>query len=127
MAAGDPIKLGALATNGVFLMTSETGIIIDSFQRTVDSDKLDFFDGSAGYTTGIIYFDFKAKYSIKGAVNGSTGIMAASIGVILTITNTSSGAGVATGGVYTDSFLLDHQPKNLRQVTAQMTQRAGVS
>jgi len=28
MAAGDPIKLGALTTNGVFLMTSETGIII---------------------------------------------------------------------------------------------------
>jgi hypothetical protein len=127
MAAGDPIKLGALATNGVFLMTSETGIIINSFNRVVDSDKLDFFDGSAGKTTGIIYFDFKAKYTIKGAANGSTGIMAASIGVILTITNTSSGNGVATGGIYTDSFALDHQPKNLREVTCQMTQRDGVS
>jgi hypothetical protein len=127
MAAGDPIKLGALATNGVFLMTSETGIIINSFQRTIDSDKLDFYDGSAGKTTGVIYHDFKAKYNIKGAVNGATGIMAASIGVILTITNTSSGNGVATGGIYTDSFQLDHQPKNLREVNVQMTQRDGVA
>jgi hypothetical protein len=127
MAAGDPIKLGALATNGVFLMTSETGIIISSFNRVVDSDKLDFFDGSMGKTTGIIYFDFKAKYTIKGAYNGSTGIAGASIGVILSITNTSSGNGVSTGGIYTDSFALDHSAKNLREVTAQMTQRDGVS
>src|SRR4030095_16563663 len=104
MAAGDPIKLGALATNGVFLMTSETGIIINSFQRTIDSDKLDFYDGSDGKTSGDICHDFKAKSNIKGAVNGATGNMAASIGVILTITNTSSGNGVASGGIYTDQF-----------------------
>jgi hypothetical protein len=53
--------------------------------------------------------------------------MAASIGVILTITNTSTGNGVASGGIYTDNFQLDHQPKNLREVTVQMTQRDGVA
>jgi hypothetical protein len=127
MPAGDPIKLGALATNGVFLMTSETGIIINSFQRKVDSTKLDFYDGSAGRTTGVIYHDFKAVTTIKGAVNGNTGIMAGSVGVALTITNTSSGGGVASGGIYLDSFELIHQPKNLREVTVICTQRDAVT
>src|ERR1700756_598986 len=122
MAVGDPIKLGALATNGVFLMTSETGIIINSFKRTVDSKRLDFYDGSQGRTTGIIYHDFLAHYTLKGAVNGSNGIMAASIGVVLTITNTSSGQGVSGGGIYPDSIDLDHQPQNLREVTVNATQ-----
>ena len=123
MAAGDPIKLGALATNGVFLMTSETGIIINSYQRTVDSDKLDFYDGSAGNTTGVIYHDFKAVYVIKGAVNGSTGIMAAAVGTALTITNTSTGQGVSAGLLYVDKVELNHAPKNLREVTVNATQR----
>jgi hypothetical protein len=127
MAAGDPIKLGALATNGVFLMTSETGIIINSYQRNVDSDKLDFYDGSQGRITGVIYHDFKAQYTIKGAVNGSTGIMAATIGSALSFSNTATGAGVATGGIYVDKVDLNHAPKNLREVSVQMTQRDGIT
>ncbi len=124
MAAGDPILLGALATNGVFLMTSETGIIIDSFSRTVDSSKFDFYDGSKGYTSGTVYHDFKAVHTIKGAANGATGIMAASIGVALTITNTSTGNGVASGTLYTDRFEIGHQAAQLREVTVTAMQRA---
>src|SRR5574337_1042183 len=102
MAAGDPILLGSLATNGVFLMTSETGIIIDTFRRVVDSSKFDFYDGSKGYISGTVYHDFKATYTIKRAANGASGIMAASIGVSIGITNTSSGNGVSSGSIYTD-------------------------
>ncbi|HEX3817539.1 MAG TPA: hypothetical protein VHW03_04555 [Chthoniobacterales bacterium] len=127
MAAGDPIKLGALATNGVFLMTSETGIIIDSFRRQAESKKLEFYDGSLGYTSGVIYHDFVATYAIKGAVNGSTGIMAASVGVVLSITNTSTGAGIGSGGIYTDTFTLEHEAQQLREVTVAATQRAAIS
>lgn len=124
MAAGDPIKLGALATNGVFLMTSETSIIIDSFERTIDSDKLDFYDGSLGYVSGTVYHNFKATYTVKGATNGGAGIMAASIGVALTITNTSTGNGVGSGTIYTDRFQIGHQAQQLREVTVTATQRA---
>jgi hypothetical protein len=127
MAAGDPIKLGALATNGVFLMTSETGIIISSYRRNVDSKKFEFYDGSAGQVTGVVYHDFKATYEIKGATNGTTGLMAASVGVALTITNTSAGFGVATGGIYTDSVQIDHQSEQLREITVQATQRASIT
>jgi hypothetical protein len=122
MAVGDPIKLGSLATNGVFLMTSETGIIINSYQRKVTSDKIDFFDGAVGQTTGRVLFDFKAEYTIKGAVNGSTGIMAAVVGGVLSFNNTSTGAGVSQGGIYVESVTLDHTPKNLREVTVTMGQ-----
>lgn len=127
MAAGDPIKLGALATNGVFLMTSETGIIINSFRRQVNSKKLEFYDASAGQVTGVVYHDFVAQYTIKGATNGTTGIMAASVGVALTITNTSTGAGVGSGGLYVDSFELDHQAEQLRECTVNATQRASIT
>ena len=124
MAAGDPIKLGALATNGVFLMSSETAIIIDQFDRNVSSKRLDFYDGSLGYTSGVIYHDFVAEMTIKGAANGATGIMAASPGVALAINNTSAGNGVASGTVYTDRFQIGHTAQQLREVTVTMTQRA---
>ena len=124
MAAGDPILLGSLTTNGVFLMTSETGIIIDSYGRVVDSSKFDFYDGSKGYISGTVYHDFKAVYNIKGAANGSTGIMAASIGAAQTITNTSTGNGVASGTIYTDRFELGHQAGQLREATWNAMQRA---
>jgi len=124
MAAGSPILLGALATNGVFLMTSETGIIIDSFTRIVDSSKFDFYDGSQGFISGTVYHDFKAVNTVKGAANGSTGIMAASIGVAQTITNTQTGNGVSTGTQYVDRFEIGHQAGQLREVTCTMMQRA---
>jgi hypothetical protein len=122
MATGDPILLGSLATNGTFLMTSEDGIIINSYQRKTSSDQINFFDGSVGQTTGRVLFDFKADYTIKGAVNGLSGIMAAVVGSKLTFANTSTGFGVSQGGIYVDSVMLDHTPKNLREVTVTMTQ-----
>ena len=124
MAAGSPILLGALATNGVFLMTSETGIIIDSFTRVVDSSKFDFYDGSQGFISGTVYHDFKAVNTVKGAANGSTGIMAASIGVAQTITNTQTGNGVSTGTQFVDRFEIGHQAGQLREATCTMMQRA---
>jgi hypothetical protein len=124
MAAGDPIKLGSLATNGVFLMTSETGIIIASFTRVVDSSKFDFYDGSLGYISGTVYHDFKAVNTIKGAANGATGIMAATVGVAITITNTQTGNGVSSGTQYCDRFEIGHQAGQLREVTMTSMQRA---
>ena len=124
MAAGDPILVGSLATNGVFLMTSETGIIINSYNRVVDSSKFDFYDGSKGFVSGTVYHDFKAVMTIRGAVNGSTGIMAASIGTAISFNNTSTGNGVSTGSIFCDRFELGHQAGQLREATATLMQRA---
>lgn len=127
MAAGDPIKLGALASNGVFLMTSESGVIINSFRRRVDSKKLEFYDGSQGKTTGIVYHDFVAHYTLKGAVNGASGLMAATVGAVQSIGNTSTGQGVTGGGIYPDSLELDHQPQQLREISMEATQRDAIA
>jgi hypothetical protein len=122
MAVGDPILLGALATDGVFLMTPEAGIIINSFQRKTSGDKIDFYDGSVGQTTGRVLFDFRAEYTIKGAVNGTDGVMAAVVGEKLTFANTDSGFGVSQGGIYVETVELSHQPKQLREATITMSQ-----
>src|ERR1043166_7392231 len=127
MAAGDPIKLGALATNGVFLMTSEVGIIVNSTRRRVDSKKLEFYDGSQGKTTGLVYHDFVAHYTTKGATNGSTGIVAAAVGVIGMPGNARTGHGVRGGGIYPDDIELGHDPQDLEQITMNSTQRNAIS
>jgi hypothetical protein len=128
MAAGDPVKLGALAANGVFLMTSETGIIINSWRRRVDSKKIEFYDGSVGKTTGLVYHDYVAHYTIKGAVNGATGIMAAVVGTVASgFANTTSGQGVTGGGVYPDDIELSHEPQQLREITFNATQRDAIA
>jgi hypothetical protein len=44
------------------------------------------------------------------------------LGGKLTFTNTSSGFGVDTGGIYVDSVTLDHTPKNLREITVTLSQ-----
>jgi hypothetical protein len=123
MAVGDPILLGSLATDGIFLMTPQTGIIINSFKRKVSGDKIEFYDASVGQTTGKVLFDFKAETTIKGAVNGTDGVMAAVVGSTLSFDDQdSTGFGVSQGGSYVDSVEVDHQPKQLREVTVVMTQ-----
>lgn len=128
MAAGDPVKLGALATNGIFLMTSETGIIINSWRRRVDAKKIEFYDGSQGKTTGLVFHDFVAHYTIKGAVNGSTGIMAAVVGAVASgFANSTSGQGVTGGGVYPTDIELGHEPQQLRECTFNAEQRDAIA
>lgn len=123
MAVGDPILLGALASNGIFLMTPQTGIIVNEFKRKVSGDKIEFYDASVGQTTGKVLFDFKAEVTIKGAVNGTTGVMAAVVGNHLDFNSEdSTGFGVSQGGIYVDSAEIDHQPKQLREVTVSLTQ-----
>lgn len=127
MAAGDPIKLGSLATNVVFLLSAETGIIIESWDRDIDAKKLEQYDASVGYVTGQIYYDFKAVYSIKGKIAGTTGLAVAAVGVVLTIANTNTAHGVGAGGIYPDSVKLSHQGEQLRDIEISATQRHSIA
>jgi hypothetical protein len=128
MAAGDPIKVGSLATNGIFLMSSESAILINSFRRRASSDKLAYFDASAGADTGLIFYNFLATYTIKGAVNGSGGLVAATIGVAATVANNISNGGIgSSGGIYPTELELGHEPKNLRELTFTAEQRDKIS
>ena len=127
MAAGDPVKVGSLATTPVFLMSAETGIIIEQWDRSIDSQQLDQYDAAVGYDTGSIFHNFKAEYTVKGKTNGSTGVMAASVGVAITFANSNTAHGVASGGIYTKSVALSHQGGQLRDITVQALQRHGIA
>lgn len=126
MAYPAPILIGSYSAT-TFLFAAETGIIIDSFSRKTESKVIEIYDGALGYTTGEIWHDFMATYSVKGKTDGSTGIAAASPGVIITIANIITGNGVTTGGIYTKSTSRDHSAENVEEFSLDAQQRPGIT
>ena len=122
MAATSPILLGL--TGATFLMTAETGGIIQSFSVNEGSKWIDVYDASVGYTVGHVAHDFVNDYSVEVIATGSNGICAASPGVALTLANNISGSNTAL--IYTISKSTSHQPENLRKksVTAKQWMNA---
>jgi hypothetical protein len=125
MAAQDPILLNL--SGATFLLTAESGGIIQSFSRNTDRQKIEVYDGAVGYTTGIVYHNPKATYNVRVITTAATGICAASPGVALTLANTTTGNGVAAGGIYTDTTALSHNGGSLREFTVTATQMPGVA
>lgn len=129
MAAGDPIL--ANLTGATFLLTAETGVIIQSSERTVDSNWKDVFDASKGYDTGFVAYNFKAQQDFSAIVNGTTGVTLAAPGVVLSLANTlgigTAQNGVASGGQYVRSVRISHQGEDLRMISGSTVQKAGVA
>lgn len=111
MAATSPILLGL--TGATFLMTAETGGIIQSFSANQTSKWIDVYDASVGYTTGHVAHDFVNDYSVEVIATGSNGICAASPGVALTLANNIAGSNTAL--IYTLSANTSHSPENLKK------------
>ncbi len=129
MAAGDPILIDL--ASAVFLMTAETGVIIQSGERSVDSKMREVFNAAVGWTDGYVFFDFTATQDFSAIVNGTTGHCLAAPGVALTHANDLSiGAaknGVAAGGAYTRSVRITHQGEDLRMISGNTVQRHGIT
>ena len=129
MAAGDPILINL--TGATFTMAAETGVIIESEERDVDSKLKEIFDPSAGRTIGYVFYDFVANLSWSAIVNGTTGLALAAPGVALALANSfgigAAGNGVATGGIYTKSVKGAHQGEDLRKISGMAMQRAGIA
>jgi hypothetical protein len=111
MAATSPILLGL--TNATFLMTAETGGIIQSFTANQTSKWVDVYDASLGYTTGHVAHDFVNDYSVEVITTSTNGICAASPGVALTLANNIAGSNTAL--IYTLSANTAHSPENLKK------------
>ena len=122
MAAVSPILIGL--TGATFLLTAETGGLIQSFSRNTSSKNIDVYDAAVGYTVGHVFHDFVADYSIDLISTGTTGIAATSPGVSLTLANTTAGGGVDTGTIYTLSTGLAHSGEQLRRRTVTAKQWA---
>lgn len=129
MAAGDPISINLTGTT--FLLTAETGVIIQSHDRSVDSKLKEVFSPAVGYTIGYVFFDFVASIDWSAIVAGTTGLAICAPGVVVVLANDfgigTAKNGVATGGVYTKSVKLSHQGEDLRMISGSAVQRAGIA
>ena len=88
-------------------------------------------DASAARVIGYVFWDFVANISFSAILNGTTGLAAAAPGVALTMANQfgigAAGNGVASGGVYTKDLKVSHQGEDLRMISGNAFQRAGVA
>jgi hypothetical protein len=125
IAAGDPILLNL--TGATFLLTAETGVIIQSESRETSSKVKEVFNAATGYTVGEVHYDFNSSISWSGIVNGSTGLFLAAPGVALTLATSLGANGVATGGVYTRTVSVSHQAEDLRMISGTAMQRHGIA
>jgi hypothetical protein len=129
MAAGDPILINL--PTATFLLTAETGVIIQSSDRSVDSKLKEVFDQSKGYTVGFVFYDFVANADFNAIVNGTTGLTIAAPGVALTLANDlgigTAKNGVSAGGTYTRSVRVSHQGEDLRMISGTTIQRQGIT
>lgn len=128
--SASPITQGLSGT--VFLTSAETGIILKSFGRNTSREMIWVYDNSVGYNIGFVGHNPEAAYTITGLQAGTTGVMAASPAVALTIANTSFGNGVGTsgsdnGGIYCLTTAIQHQEKNLREFTVTAQQHPGIA
>lgn len=122
MAAATPIIIGL--SGATFLLTAETGGIIQNYSRNTTSKLIDVYDPTLGYTTGHVFHDFTADYSVEIILTGDTGVAAASPGVALTLANTDTGNGVDSGTIYTLSTSLSHAGEQLRRFSTTAKQWA---
>lgn len=108
-------------------MTAETGGAIQSYSRDTERKFNFVYDAGVGYTTGFVAHDPKATYSIELILTSGSGLAAASPGVVLTLANTTTGNGVASGGVYCQSTSLRHAAEDFRKFTISAFQYPGIA
>lgn len=129
MPLGDPILLNL--TGATFVLSAETGVIIESISREVSSKVKEVFDASKGYTVGEVHYDPVATITWSAIVNGVTGLALAQPGVAIAFaSNLGIGAndnGVATGGIYTRTVSINHNSEDLRKISGTAMQRAGIA
>lgn len=109
------------ATLVVFGCTAETGILINSYSRSVSREKAEIMDND-GDVVAVSYYKPSATYSIAGTLNGSTFAAAAAPGVALTLQSTTSGNGVTAGRVLIDSVTVTQSNEAFAEISIEGTQ-----
>jgi hypothetical protein len=109
------------AANVIFGATAETGIILSSFSRSVQSSKAELMDED-GDIVAVSHYGKTATISIAGAINGSTGVATASVGGLLTLANTTTEFGVTGGKIVVDSVSSEQGSDAFKTLTIEATQ-----
>lgn len=86
------------ASSVSFGLTAEASMIVQSYNRSVSSDKAEIIDND-GDIAAISYYNQKASISISGMQNGFT----QGAGEILTVANDFAAGGAADGTIVIDS------------------------
>ena len=109
------------AANVIFGATAETGVILSSFSRSVQSSKSELMDED-GDIVAVSYYGRTATISIVGAINGSTGVATASVGSLLSIANATTEFGVTGGKIIVDSVSSEQGSDAFKTMTIEATQ-----
>jgi len=109
------------AANVIFGATAETGIILSSFSRSVQSSKSELMDED-GDIVAVSHYGKTASISISGAINGSSGVATASVGGLLTLANATTEHGVSGGKIVVDSVSSEQGSDAFKTLTIEATQ-----
>jgi len=107
-------------TSGVaFGLTSESGILVQSFSLTANSEKTEV-KNHLGDVALVAYHNNKMTGSVAGTVAGTTGVAGAAIAASLTVANLESLGGV-TGTAYVDSVALTKGADKFQDISVSFT------
>ena len=109
------------AASVIFGASAETGLILSSFSRTVQSSKAELMDED-GDIVAVSYYGATATISIAGASNGSGGLATAAVGGLLTLANSTTSHGVTGGKIVVDSVSSEQGSDAFRTLTIEATQ-----
>ena len=109
------------AASVIFGATAETGIILSSFSRSVQSQKAELMDED-GDIVAVSHYGRTATISLTGAINGSTGVATASIGGLLTLANATTEFGVTGGKIVVDSVSSEQGSDAFKTLSIEATQ-----
>jgi hypothetical protein len=109
------------AASVIFGATAETGIILSSFSRSVQSQKAELMDED-GDIVAVSYYGRTATISLTGAINGSSGVATAAVGALLTIANATTEFGVTGGKIVVDSVSSEQGSDAFKTLSIEATQ-----
>jgi len=109
------------AANVVFGATAETGLILSSFSRSVQSSKSELMD-EEGDIVAVSCYGKTATISLSGAINGSSGVATASVGGLLTLANATTEHGVSGGKIIVDSVSSEQGSDAFKTISVEATQ-----
>jgi hypothetical protein len=114
------VTLLGSATGTSFGATAETGILINSFSISTSSDKSEVKNEN-GEVKLVAYYNPKSAISVAGTVAGTTGVVAASVGVAITLANIEAVGGVSVGNVIVDSVQVSKRPDGFKDISVSAT------
>jgi hypothetical protein len=109
------------AASVIFGATAETGIILSSFSRSVQSQKAELMDED-GDIVAVSHYGRTATISLTGAINGSSGVATATIGGLLTLANATTEFGVTGGKIVVDSVSSEQGSDAFKTLSIEATQ-----